>query len=70
MLIPIVAIIAPLVFNWQKSRMKHEERMAKIAAGIDPDAEYIEVDEDGNRIEDQRGEPLRSRDREREREER
>lgn len=52
-LIPIVAIVAPLVVNFQKNRWKHEERMAKIAAGIDPDAEYIEVDEDGNRIEDQ-----------------
>lgn len=39
-LIPIVAIIGGIFISALKLNYKHEERIAKIKAGIDPDAQY------------------------------
>lgn len=49
-LIPIVAIICGTVIKLQKLKFKHEERLAKIEAGIDPDAEYEYYDDRENLI--------------------
>ncbi len=37
LMIPIVAIIANNVYKTTKLRLEHEERMARIEAGMDPD---------------------------------
>jgi len=37
-LIPLAAIIGAVINKTQKARYEHEERMAKIENGIDPDA--------------------------------
>jgi len=39
-LIPIVAIVTGGVLKFQKMRFEHEERLAKIDAGMDPDEIY------------------------------
>ena len=36
-LIPIVAIVGGYIIKSQKMRQEHEERLAKIEAGMDPD---------------------------------
>lgn len=38
-LIPIVAIVGSFVIKAQKMSYEHEERLAKINAGMDPDDE-------------------------------
>ncbi len=44
-LIPIVALIGGFVIAAIKMNYAHEERIAKINAGIDPDAEYDEEEQ-------------------------
>lgn len=44
-IIPIVAIVGGLIIKAIKLNYAHEERIAKINAGIDPDTEYDDVDE-------------------------
>lgn len=45
-MIPIVAIIGGVVLSAIKLSYKHEERMAKIEAGMDPDRKYQDNDYD------------------------
>ncbi len=49
-IIPIVAIVCSTVIKLQKMRFKHDERIAKIQEGIDPDAEYEYYDKGENLI--------------------
>ncbi len=44
-MIPIVAIVGGLIIKAIKLNYAHEERIAKINAGIDPDAQHLEEDE-------------------------
>ena len=38
LMIPIVAIVCSYAHKTTKMRLEHEERLAKIEAGMDPDA--------------------------------
>ena len=44
-IIPIVALLGVFIIIAIKLNYAHEERIAKINAGIDPDAEYNDDDE-------------------------